>query len=45
MGDRIDFIEGQPVLDLVLVTLENSANVMLKEIDHFTIAPAIIGPC
>ncbi|MNV53302.1 hypothetical protein D3C71_1454460 [compost metagenome] len=42
MQRHVDLIEGQPVFDLVLVTLEHRAGVTLEELNKLAIAPTAI---
>ena len=38
----VDFVEGQPVLDFILVTLENHFTVAHKAVNDFPRIPAIV---
>ena len=40
--DRVDLVEGQPVLDLVLVAREDRAHIALVEADERMVRPAIV---
>ena len=38
----VDFVEGHPVFDLMLVALENNLRETHKEINHFAVGPAAV---
>ena len=42
MENRVDFIKGQPILDLVPVAGKNRANIALVEANQITVGPAIV---
>ena len=41
--DGVDLIEGQPVLDLVLVARKDRAHIALVEADELVAGPAVVG--
>ena len=41
-GAAVDLVEGQPVLDLILVPLKNSLAVIHIELDEFPAGPAVV---
>ena len=42
MENRVDFIKGQPILDLVLIAGKNRANIALVEADQIAVGPTIV---
>lgn len=42
MKDGIDFVEGQPIFDLALVTLKNCPHIVIVKIYHLVIGPAVV---
>ena len=42
MENRVDFIKGQPILDLILVASKNRADIALVEANQIAVGPTIV---
>ena len=42
LSTAVDLVEGEPELDLVLVTVEDGLAVLLKEADELAARPAVV---
>ena len=45
MQNRVHFIKGQPIFDLIFIAFKDCTNIILIKSNYFTISPSVVLPC